>query len=336
MKKILPETMEAVCLGEEEGQFMTRRVPVPLPRKGEVLVKMAAAPINPSDLARIKNLAGSAERSSFIPGIEGSGTVVAGGDGLLPRLWLDRRVACTSTRNTSGTWAEYMVTSAMVCVPLPAGITDEQGAMLLVNPLTALAFFDIARQGGHKAIVNTAGASSLGRIIDRLAKKNHVTVIHVVRNVEQRSILLDQGAGYVLDSSDNGFAGDLHALSHKLTATLVFDAVGGPLTRVLMQAVPSGSSVIVYGNLSGEHPETDHQSLIRDNKKLTGFYLADWLREKGLITSIRSIIQVRNLLKTGMTIPVRERLPLGKATQAVERYLGSMTAGKVLLVPDKS
>ncbi|HJZ39410.1 MAG TPA: zinc-binding dehydrogenase [Bacteroidales bacterium] len=334
MKPILPETMQAVCLGEEEGQFMTRSVPVPRPGKGEVLVKMAAAPINPSDLARIRNLAGPTERASFIPGVEGSGTVVAGGDGLLPKLWLGKRVACTSTRNTSGTWAEYMVTSAMVCVPLPASISDEQGAMLLVNPLTAVAFFDIARQGGHKAIVNTAGASSLGRIIERLGKKNHVAVIHVVRNEKQRNVLLDQGADYVLDSSEKDFAIDLHTLTHKLTATLVFDAVGGQLTRVLMHAVPSGSSVVVYGNLSGEHPETDHHSLVMGSKKISGFYLGNWLKEKGLITSVRSLLQVRHLLKTGMTIPVRDRFPLGKAGQAVEMYLGSMTAGKVLLMPD--
>lgn len=334
MKTILPETMEAVFLGDKEGQFITRRVPVPLPGKGEVLVKIAAAPINPSDLARIKNLAGPPERAFFIPGVEGSGTVVAGGGGLVPRLWLGRRVACTSTRNTSGTWAEYMVTAALACVPLPAGITDEQGAMFLVNPLTAVAFFDIARQGGHKAIVNTAAASSLGRIIERLGKKNHVTVIHVVRNGEQRSILMDQGTGHVLDSSDDGFAGDLRTLSHKLAATLVFDAVGGRLTRVLMESVPSGSSVIVYGNLSGEHPETDHRSLIMESKKLAGFYLADWLKEKGILTSVRSIIRARHLLNTGMTMTVRERFPLGKAGYAVERYLGSMTAGKVLLVPD--
>ena len=325
--------MLAVCLGNADGQFASRHVPVPRPGKGEVLVKMAAAPVNPSDLARIKYLIDPAERASFIPGVEGSGRVIACGAGLVPHMWLGRRVACSSAHSTSGTWAEYMVTSAMMCVPLPQGISDEQGAMLLVNPMTALAFFDMVKRDGHKAIISTAAASSLGRIIKMLGEKHHISVIHVVRNEKQQDILKRQGAEYVLNSSVSGFSDSLHTLSHKLEASLVLDAVGGNLTRQLLLAVPFGSTVVVYGNLSGEQPEIDHRSLVMDNKKVMGFYLGNWLKETGILTTVHNIFRARKLLRKGISIPVQGRFPLDKAQQAVETYLAHMTAGKVLVIP---
>ena len=333
MKQNIPEMMLAVFLTEEGEQLATRRVPVPRPGPGEVLVKIAATPINPSDLARIRNVTEPSERLAFIPGIEGSGTVVDRGPGLLPRLWLGKRVACSSSHGTSGAWAEYMITKAMSCVPLPVGISDEQGAMMLVNPLTAVAFFDIARRKRHKAIINTAAASSLGSIIELLGKKHHITVVHIVRNKKQRDLLVNRGAEYVLDSSDIDFTDDLYSLSHELQASLVLDAIGGGLTRQIMLAVPYGSSVLIYGNLSGEQPEIDYKSIILDNKKVSGFYLGNWLKERGMLTTVRSILQVRQLLQSEIAVPVQERFPLDKAQQAVDTYLGNMTAGKVLLIP---
>jgi NADPH:quinone reductase len=333
MKSDLPEVMLAVLLREDDGQLSARNVPVPRPSPGEVLVKIAAAPINPSDLARIRNVTDPSERLTFIPGIEGSGTVVAHGAGLLPRLWQGKRVACSSSSNTSGTWAEYLVTPASRCIPIPGEISDEQGAMLLVNPMTAVAFFDMVKQGRHKAIISTAAAGSLGRIIELLGKKFNIPVIQIVRNEIQKRRLIDLGAQFVFNSSDENFSEDLHALSHTLHATLVFDAVGGKLTRQIMLAVPQGSSIVIYGNLSGEQPEIDHRSLVTDDKKISGFFLGNQLKESGPLKTIRNIYRVRELLKNELTITVRNRFSLEKAQEALETYLANMTAGKVLLIP---
>jgi len=109
---------------------------------------------------------------------EGSGTVVAAGPGLLPRLWLGKRMAC-AVSSFGGTWAEYL-THATLCVPLRNNLSLEQGAMLLVNPMTALAFFDIVKRGKHAAITSTAAASALGRMIVRLSQRHRVPVIAVV------------------------------------------------------------------------------------------------------------------------------------------------------------
>jgi NADPH:quinone reductase-like Zn-dependent oxidoreductase len=333
MKPILPEIMLAVLLREDDGRLSARHVPLPRPKAGEVLIKMAAAPINPSDLARIKSVTEHADRLTFIPGIEGSGRVVAHGSGLLPKLWQGRRVACNSFSDKSGTWAEYMVTRASRCIPLPEDISDEQGSMLLVNPMTAVAFLDMARRDRHNAVINTAAASSLGRMVEFLFKKSRIQVIHVVRSLKQKTALINLGAQHVLNSSEKSFSKDLHSLSHSLNATLVFDAVGGKLTRQLLLAVPPGSSIVIYGNLSGEQPEIDHRSLVADNKKVTGFFLGNSLKETGPYATIRNILRVRNLLKNELTIPVQGRFPLEQAQEALDGYLKNMSAGKMLLMP---
>jgi NADPH:quinone reductase-like Zn-dependent oxidoreductase len=333
MKTNLPEVMLAVLLREDDGRLSARHVPLPKPQAGEVLIKMTSAPINPSDLARIKSVTEHADRLTFIPGIEGCGRVIGHGNGILPALWQGRRVACTSFSNKSGTWAEYMVTPASRCVPLPDEISDEQGSMLLVNPMTAVAFFDMARRDGHSAIVNTAAASSLGRMIELLGRKNHLPVIHIVRNLKQKSTLINLGAQHVLISSEKNFTKELHTLARTLKATLVFDAVGGKLTRQILLAVPPDSTIVVYGNLSGEQPEIDHRSLVADNKKVIGFYLANRLKETNPVATIRNIVRVRKMLKDELTIPVQGRFSLEEAQAALDSYLGNMSAGKVLLIP---
>jgi len=119
MKFIIPETMTAVQVEKETGKLITGIVPVPKPAKGEVLIKIAAAPINPSDIARIKSTIENEESLSFVPGIEGSGRVVAAGNGLIPSLFMGKRVACSAAYSASGTYAEYMLTNATLCFPIP-------------------------------------------------------------------------------------------------------------------------------------------------------------------------------------------------------------------------
>jgi NADPH:quinone reductase-like Zn-dependent oxidoreductase len=331
MQNKIPGTMQAVCLGEDD-KLISRSVPVPQPSKGEVLVKMSSAPVNPSDLTRIKHLS-SSEKKLFIAGIEGSGTVVAHGKGLVPKIWMGRRVACSTAHISSGTWAEYLVTNAMSCVPLPPGINDEQGSMLIVNPMTAVAFMRIAKAGHHKAIINTAASGSLGRLIEVLARRHRITLIQVVKSEKQRESLLSAGAQYVINSSKDRFEVDIHSAAKKLNARLAFDAVGGEMTRRLLMAMPFGSTVIVYGNLSAEQPLIDHRSLVSDNKKVKGFYLVNWLNENGILNTLTSILEARKLLNGNISVPVQARFKLDSAQLAVDTYLANMTGGKVILVP---
>jgi NADPH:quinone reductase len=146
----IPSHMQAVQLDEPNGELILREIAVPQPGPGKVLVRMAAAPINPSDLGTLRGYSyGKKAKYPLTPGREGGGRVVAAGKGLLPRLLLGRRVACAVVTG-SGTWAEYALTSARQCIPLKKKTSFEQGAMLLVNPLSALAIMDIARRGNTR------------------------------------------------------------------------------------------------------------------------------------------------------------------------------------------
>jgi NADPH:quinone reductase len=329
-----PAKMKAVFLNKADGKLVVKETSVPKPGPNEVLIKIVSAPVNPSDIARLKNVYGDLDLATFNPGLEGSGTVVAAGKGLLPHLWLGRRVACSSSRGTSGTWAEYMITGAAMCFPLNRKVSDEQGSMSLVNPLTALSFFEIIKQNRHKAIINNAAASALGRMIELLGVKHRIPVINTVRSRKQFEKLKALGSQYVLDNSDPGFIEKLGVLSHELKATVLFDSVCSRQLGKMIEVLPHGSSVIIYGNLSGEiEIMINPRSLIDTEIKISGFYLANQLKENGMFRNLLNLIKVGRLMSTDLKINIRERYPLTRAQEALESYLGDMSAGKVLLIP---
>lgn len=327
--------MKAVFLEKAEGLLIVKEVRIPDPGSNEVLIRMKAAPINPSDLARIRNAHINNDLMTFIPGLEGSGIVVAAGKGILPHLWLGKRVACSSEYNTSGTWAEYMVTPADKCFPLNSKVSDEQGSMSLVNPLTALAFFDIARQNKNKAIINNAAASALGRMVELLSEKHKIPVINIVRNQKQAEMLKNLGSRYVLNSSDMSFIENLGALSRDLKATILFDSVCSIQLEEMIDALPSGSTVIIYGNLSGEELiKIKPGNLISNNIHISGFYLGNRAKENGLFRNMLNLREVIRLMRSELKINIQGRYPLIKVQEAVDTYLKDMSAGKVLLVMD--
>ena len=334
--RIHPGTMKAVFLEAPGGRLIVREVRIPDPGPAEVLIKMSAAPINPSDIASIRNAHTEHDLVIFIPGLEGSGTVVAAGKGILPHLWLGKRVACSAEYHTSGTWAEYMVTKAGKCFPLGNKVSDEQGSMSLVNPMTALAFFEIAKKNKHKAIINNAAASALGRMVELLGKKYRIPVINIVRNQTQVETLRQLGSEHVLDSSAPSFIKELGSISHDLSATLLFDSVCNRQLEQMCDALPYGSTVIIYGNLSGEDQILiKPRTLIANNLNITGFYLGNHFRENSMLRNIMNIRKVRVLMSNDMKISVQGRFPLTGVQEAADTYLMNMSAGKVLLVMGK-
>lgn len=324
--------MQAVFLDKPEENLVVREVNTPVPALNEVLIRMKAAPVNPSDIAMIRRAHLEHDLATFIPGIEGCGTVVAAGKGILPKLWMGKRVTCSSYKAESGTWAEYMVTKAGSCFPLNTKISDEQGSMSLVNPLTALGFFEIVKQNNHKAIINNAAASALGRMVELLGEKNRIPVINIVRSMSQAEKLRKLGSRYVLDSSDLSFIENLGVLSKELEATILFDSVCSPQLIKMIDVLPGRSTVIIYGNLSGEEQiMVNPRSLIDKDIKISGFYLANRARENGLIKNMMNLREVSRLMSRDMKIKIQGTYPLIKVQEAVDTYLGNMSGGKVLL-----
>jgi NADPH:quinone reductase len=326
--------MQAIQQDEPNGSLILREIPVPHPGPGQVLVCMAAAPINPSDLGSLRGLSyGRQPEYPLTPGREGSGRVVAAGKGLLPRFLLGRRVACAVTTG-SGTWSQYALTSARQCIPLYKNTSLEQGAMLLVNPLSALALMDIARRGKHAAMVNTAAASALGGMILRLGKRYQIPIIHIVRRQEQVDLLRQRGAEYVLNSNDQQFAEQLRETASKLRATLFIDAIGGSLTQMLAEAAPFGTTILLFSRMAEQDCPIDPFTALVKNLRFEGWFLGNHVRQKNLFQVLRLVQRAQSLLATDLHSPIHKRFPLADAQQAVEVYIQEMSAGKILLVSD--
>ncbi|MCS7209037.1 MAG: zinc-binding dehydrogenase [Fimbriimonadales bacterium] len=331
----IPQSMQAAVLHAYDGKPESLRVearPVPRPARGQVLVKMTAAPINPSDLMFLKGLYGILKPLPVVPGWEGAGRVVATGDDWLSRMLLGKRVACAAPNQRDGTWAEYMLTAATRCVPLSDSVSDEQGAMLIVNPLTAWALMDITRQGGHSAFVQTAAASALGRMLLRLSQHFGIEGIHLVRREEQAQLLRSMGARFVLNSEAPDFDAQLHAVCHQLNATIAFEAVSGMTALRVLQAMPEGSRLVLYGALSESPLMADPRDLIFQRKRIEGFWLADWLVGRSVWQQLRLGRQVQRALGDLLRSEVAARYPLSAVHCALTDYQASMTAGKRLLV----
>jgi len=149
--------------------------------------------------------------------------------------------------------------------------------MSAINPLTASAFLEIARKGGHKSIVLTAAASSLGQMINRLGQSEGVQLINIVRREAQVELLKAVGAMIVINSSLADFEQQLHDVCHKYSTRLAFDSVAGPMTGQLLKALPEGSKVSVFSALSNENVQVGPDQYIFENKSVDGFWLGPWL-----------------------------------------------------------
>jgi NADPH:quinone reductase len=331
----IPAQMTAVVLEAYKGAGALRVVerPVPKPGPNQVLIKVAASPINPSDLAFLEGRYGFDKPAPVVPGIEGAGTVVATGGGLMGRFLLGKRVACVASAQGDGVWAEYMLTTANYAFPLGDSVELEQGAMSIANPLTALAFMEIAQKGGHKTIVNTAAASALGQMIQRQAKSEGILVINVVRRQEQVELLKQQGATIVLNSSDTDFDKQLKEACHQHQAHLAFDAIAGKMTMQLLDALPNNSRVTVYGGLSMQPSEVWATHFIFQGKSVDGFWLTPWMARKNFLQSLLFWQKSQKLMNSALKTHIRARYPLQDAQKAVLDYQKQMTGGKVLITP---
>jgi NADPH:quinone reductase-like Zn-dependent oxidoreductase len=306
-----------------------REMPTPTPGAGQVLVKMHTAAVNPSDLMFMRNQYGIQRTLPTTLGFEGCGTVVATGAGL-GVLWLGRRVAL-ATQAYGGTWSEYTIASATNVFPLKHHISDAQGAMLMVNPLTAWALIDEARRMRQRAIVLNAANSALGRMLIRIATLRGLASIAIVRNAAYVRELRNLGATEVLVSSDPDFCSHLaHACTH-YQAGIGFDAVAGELTGVMLKAMPARARVLVYGALSSASLDVDVSTLLFGTKVVEGFWLTEWIHRRGMVQVIRAMRDIQNTLYPAMTTEVTATYPLETAVAGIRAYEEQMGTGKIVL-----
>lgn len=326
----IPETMRALVVAGPDAPLELTDRSTPEPGPGEVLVQVAASPINPSDLLMVRGEYGASRPFPFVPGLEGSGRVVASGGGLLGRSLEGKLVACAPEND--GIWADYVVVPANRCVPLPRDVPAGPGAMAFVNPFTAVALVQMARRKGHKAAVSTAAAGALGRMIRERAASEGVTIVDVVRRSEQAEALRSEGARYVLSTDAEDFDEALAKTCRELDCRLAFDAVAGEMSRLLAKALPEGAEIIVYGALSGEPMSIDPAAMTFKDLTVRGFWLSKWSSERSFLQQLMLTRKVMRALRGGFAeTRVAAVCPLAEGATALQRYASDMSAGKVLI-----
>jgi NADPH2:quinone reductase len=266
----LPESaLELRSLVTSQGtlELSLHDVPVPTPADNQVLVRIEAAPINPSDLGLLvagadmsnATTAGTPERpvvtaplgagalgllsaridESLPVGNEGAGTVVAAGSSPAAQALLGKTVGVAG----GAMYTQYRVVDASGCLVLPDGATAKDGASSFVNPLTALGMVETMRRERHSALVHTAAASNLGQMLVKLCMTDGIPLVNVVRKPEQEELLRSLGAVHVCNTASPTFSTDLVEALKATSATLAFDATGGgTLTSEILNGMEEAAS----------------------------------------------------------------------------------------------
>ena len=243
--------LRSLVKGSGELELSLASVPIPEPEPDEVLVRIQASPVNPSDLGLLFGMAdlGTAKASgtpdrpvikatvpekllkglaaridqSMPVGNEGAGVVVKAGASEAAQALMGKTVAVLG----GAMYAQYRAIKAKQCLVLPAGTSAAEGASCFVNPLTSLGMTETMRREGHKALVHTAAASNLGQMLNRICQKDGIALVNIVRKPEQEAILRGIGAEHVCNLSAPGFMDDLTRALVATGATIAFDAIGG-------------------------------------------------------------------------------------------------------------
>jgi len=240
-------------LAKKEGRLEVSLVPVPIVEPGpdEVVVRIEAAPLNPSDLGLLFAAAdltqvkesGTAENpvatapipeqsmraiagrinQSLAVGNEGAGVVIKAGSSAEAQSLFGQTVAVLGGEM----YSQFRTIRANQCLALPQGTKPSEGASCFVNPLTALGMVETMRLEGHTALVHTAAASNLGQMLNKICIKDQIDLVNIVRRQDQADLLRKLGANYVLNSTSSTFMQDLIQVLIGTGATIAFDAIGG-------------------------------------------------------------------------------------------------------------
>ncbi len=360
----------------DDGEVVISVVPFELgsPEPDEVIVRVEAAPVNPSDLglllagadpATATAGAGGELRLRLQPapvaalrgrvgqalpvGNEGAGVVVAAGSSKAARSLEGRVVAAIP----GGMYATHRTVKADQCLVLPEGTDPRDAASCFVNPLTALGMTETMRREGHTALVHTAAASNLGQMLNRICLGDGVELVNIVRRQEQADLLRQQGAVHVVDTSSPSFADDLVTALRATGATIAFDAIGGGglASRILAAmeaaATPVGGGYSRYGSSTLKqvyiYGGLDRSPTVLDRTYGMAWSVGGWLLTNFLVAvgaeqaaALRQ--RVADELTTTFASSYREVLTLNEMLDPdrLRRYATMATGEKVLVAPNPS
>lgn len=325
-------------VGEPSEVLQLQTRPVPRPGPGQVLIRVAAAPVEASDLHTIRGRYGFTPEFPAVPGIESVGIIDEIGSGA-EGLIIGQHVM---TIGVTGTWQEYIVADAAKVLPVPPGMSTSTAAQLLSNPLTAVILtgdvLDV-RQG--EWLLQTAAGSTVGQLVIQLGVHVGYKTLNVVRRRSAVDDILAMGGTAVICTEDEDLRERVADIAGEGGVAKAIDCVSGQVGADVSRALAPHGELVVYGALS-THRQTDPgkltipifaRSLIYETKSVRGFWLFRWLTETPRDRLVATIERTVRLAGSGvLRVPEGQPVPVEKFGDAVHLAEAPQHGGKPLLV----
>ena len=308
--------------------------PVPKPDKDQVVIEVHAAPCNPSDIAFMAGGYNVVKTLPAVPGFEGSGVVVEVGEGA--ENYLGKKVSFFTQGNDDGSWSAYVCTHRSNLILLKEEMDMDQAACFAINPFTARGLLDVAILQNTQAVIQNAAGSQVAAFIRIMAKELEIEVIDIVRKEETMQQLKDHGARHVLLENDPDFDEKLQHLAAKLDARLAYDAVSGPQSGRILNAMPESSEMVVFGGLSNK-PVSDVNplGLIFKDKVISGFNLGSWreLLDDEYFEEISEELQ-HHFITGDYHTRIQGKIQFEDVVKGLTQYMKNMSDGKILITKE--
>ena len=298
------------------------------PGPDEVLIKVIASPINPSDVMFVQNLYGIRPQLPSSAGFEGVGIVEEAGENA--KVAIGTRVSFTAI----GTWSEYVITNHRTLIPVPDAMSDEVAAQLFVNPFTAVAMVEESGVKEGEWLMVTACASALGKMVIQICTMRGIKTIGTVRRNDLNEELKSLGLTEVINTTDENLPKRVQQITNYEGVKAVLECVGGHTASESVKCLGRGGVMIIYGLLSLQDPAINFGLMIFRELSLKGFWLTDWMKRTSPATRQRVAQEVIELLSSGkVMLPVEAVYSLEEIKKAVVHAESHGRWGKVLLKP---
>jgi NADPH:quinone reductase len=313
--------------GEPAHVLRLVEIPRPQPKPGELVVKVAARPIHPADLAFIRGKYRIRPSYPQVADLEGDGVVVDGGD-----LAQGTRVAF----RWPGTWADFAVIPLERAIVVPPRLRDDVACQISLNQMTAWGLLDEARVGAGDTVLLTAGASAVSNLVAEIARRRKIRVIGLVRGDAAEAAKRAE-ADQVLSVSDPELIGKLQAAAGESRVAALLDSVGGPATAKLFEVLAPGAHIIAYGVQDNSPAAVTNAALVYGNLTWKGFGIDRWLSTLAPDAKRRMLDELWAMIEDGsLSLPVAARHPLADFQAAIAEDAAHGRIGKVLLETDWS
>ncbi len=314
--------------GRPQEVLYLKESEMPQAKPHEVLIRVTARNINPSDIMFVRGMYGITPKLPSSAGFEACGVVEKSDEsGKVP---VGTRVMFTAI----GTWKEYVCVPAALVIPIPAKMPDSVACQAFVNPMTAFGMIQDAGLEAGQWLLLTAGASAFGKFAIQMAKAKGIRVAATVRHEYQKQLLINLGAELVINTTTEKLAKVIFEKT-EIGVDVVFDAVGGELGVKALSCLKQKGKMLVFGALALENLSINSGLLIFKNLRIEGFWLSTWIEALSAEQRMKAFQQVFGfLMQNDSKADVAATYPLSEFKAALNAYEQAGRNGKILLVSE--